>query len=64
MMIKVFVAEGDLRNHTELLALQKRRTLPHFLSMKWKKSSSRFELPLAKRDHALLDLICGSGPCF
>lgn len=66
MMIRYFVTEGELgENHTELLGSpKKRRTLPHFLSideMEKILQSPDLSSPLGKRDHALLELMYGSG---
>ena len=66
MMIRYFVTEGELgENHTELLGSpKKRRTLPHFLSIEEMEKilqSPDLSSPLGKRDHALLELMYGSG---
>ena len=66
MMIQFLVAEGNLgENHTELLGNpKKKRKLPHCLTIEEIEkmlNAPDLNIPLGKRDRALLELMYGSG---
>ena len=66
MLVSYFVSEGELsENQTELLGNPKRRrSLPHSLSVEEMErilNTPDLNTPLGKRDHALLELMYGSG---